>query len=193
MALGIQGGLQLGSRLMFYLQGGVVPETFVSGANSVAQGMGAYGKETGDLVTDLLPGATYLELGGRIYVGSKKRWFMEMGAGFLRGQSQSTGKQLLEAILGRSLPGAGGTNQIPVEGEVTAVKLGMGYSLPWRQKFHWDFGLAILHPISSSTSMDIPWLNGGAIEQALVAELDKFMKDTYGQLYLPTITVTFRY
>lgn len=192
MALGVQGSLRVGSRLLFYLQGGVVPELYVNMADSIAQGLGAYGKETGDLVTDLLPGATYLEIGGRLYVGSKTRWYLEAGLGFLFGKSQSTGKDLLEAILGRSLLGAG-TNQIPVEGEVTALKLGMGYSWPWRKRFHWDFGLAILHPIASSTTMDIPWLNGGAIEQALVKELDAFMENTYDQLYLPMITVSFRY
>ncbi|MCC7405690.1 MAG: hypothetical protein IT288_14925 [Bdellovibrionales bacterium] len=193
IAVGAQGAVRIGSRLMFYLQGGVVPDPFVSSADSIAQSIGAYDSETGDLVRTLLPGSTYIEVGGRYAVGNYRRWYLEGGIGALRGQSQSTGKDVLEVLLGRTLPGASGNTQIPIEGEVTAFKLGFGYTSQWKGRWFWDLSLAVLHPISSTTTMDIPGLSGGALEQAIVNELDSYMADVYAGLYLPALTLAVRY
>lgn len=193
IAVGAQGAVRIGSRLMFFLQGGQVIEPFVVSADSIAQGMGAYDSETGDLVRTLLPGSTYIELGGRYFVGNYRRWYVEAGVGALQGQSQSTGKDLLEVLLGRSLPMISGSVKIPVEGEVTAFKLGIGYTAQWKGRWFWDLSLSLLHPISSSTTMDVPGLSGGAVEQALIRELDEYMADVYAGLYLPAVTFAIRY
>lgn len=193
IAVGAQGAMRIGSRIMFYLQAGVVPDPFVSSADSIAQSIGAYDSETGDLVRTLLPGSTYIEVGGRYAVGNYRRWYVEAGIGALRGQSQSTGKDVLEVLLGRALPGASGNAQIPIEGEVTAFKLGLGYTSQWKGRWFWDVSLAVLHPISSTTTMDIPALSGGALEQAIVSELDSYMAEVYAGLYLPAITLAVRY
>jgi hypothetical protein len=173
---------------------GLFIDPYVDLANEVSESFDFYNQATSEIISESLHGADHIEFGIGYEQSTHQGWFGELGYFSFKGEGSVSGRTLLEAVSGISVPNA--TNLYSVESSVKSLSLRLGYRWPILTQSSLWLSLGLIKPINSENSLDRP--ASGPVQEAILKsvneEFQAYMDDLYkNEVFLPVIGLKFYY